>query len=124
MIEVSPEPNFDLASGSSDSVEQLLYWSRYAVRSDQKSAMVRAAALIEAMREQLEEAVAKKRATKCTDVISGEICRRLAAGESLQTICKSEHLPCSRTVFRWVRANAEFKNRFESAREAWARSKA
>ena len=47
MIDVSPKPIFDIASGSSDSAEQLRFWSRYAVRSAQKCVMVRAAELID-----------------------------------------------------------------------------
>ena len=37
-----------------------------------------------------------------TQEIADEICERLATGESLNSICKSDHLPSEVTVRRWV----------------------
>ena len=41
------------------------------------------------------------RPSKYTDEILKEICDRLSLGEDLETICKSEHLPCADTVHLW-----------------------
>jgi hypothetical protein len=46
-----------------------------------------------------------------------EICGRLAKGESLNSICKSENMPALPTVYRWMRQREEFRNNYASARE-------
>jgi hypothetical protein len=53
-----------------------------------------------------------------SDEIADEICARLENGESLQSICKSEHMPDERTVRRWATENyQEFSPRYARARE-------
>ena len=42
------------------------------------------------------------RPTRYTKKISKEICFRLAEGESLSSICKSEHIPHRSNILRWV----------------------
>lgn len=42
------------------------------------------------------------RPTVYTDEIASEICERLAAGESLNAVCKSPAMPCESTVRHWV----------------------
>jgi terminase small subunit-like protein len=37
-----------------------------------------------------------------TKAIADEICERLAHGESLHSICKSDHMPSKTTVLRWA----------------------
>lgn len=55
--------------------------------------------------------------TKYTDKIALEICERLAKGESLESICKSDHLPTSETVRQWKRSKKDFSLNYTHARE-------
>lgn len=48
------------------------------------------------------------------------ICDRLAAGESLRTICLSEEMPAASTVFKWLNQNEAFAEQYARAREAQA----
>lgn len=52
--------------------------------------------------------------------ISDLICERLANGESLRSICEDDGLPTKTTVFRWLKANEEFRDQYARAREAQA----
>ena len=42
------------------------------------------------------------RPTKCTPVVVDEICRRIADGETLKSICEDEHMPHARKVLEWA----------------------
>lgn len=42
------------------------------------------------------------RPTKYTDKLASEICNRLAAGESLRSICRTEDMPPESTIRGWV----------------------
>lgn len=58
-----------------------------------------------------------------TEEIADEICRLLASGESLNAICKSEHMPARSTVYLWIVNNTNgFSDKHARAREAqqWA----
>ena len=53
-----------------------------------------------------------------TDGMANEICARLAEGESLNGICKDEHMPPESTVRTWVLDNREgFAANYARARE-------
>jgi hypothetical protein len=53
-----------------------------------------------------------------TETQAHEICERLAAGETLLAICRSEHLPAESVVRRWVLDNREgFAAKYATARE-------
>ena len=39
-----------------------------------------------------------------------EICNRLSLGESLRTICKSEHMPDITTILDWISKHPEFSS--------------
>lgn len=52
--------------------------------------------------------------------IQQEVCDRIANGESLIKICKSEGMPKKNTVLAWVIEDAEFSNQYARAREAQA----
>lgn len=55
------------------------------------------------------------------DKATGDIiCDRLANGESLTTICASDDLPSTDTVYRWLRADATFSDNYTRARKDWA----
>ena len=47
------------------------------------------------------------------------ICERLAEGESLRTICRSDGMPSRTEVFRWLAddANAAFRDQYARAKE-------
>jgi len=49
--------------------------------------------------------------------IADAICDRLAEGEPLREICRSEGMPAWRTVYDWKDANPAFSARFAHARE-------
>ena len=52
--------------------------------------------------------------------IAGEICGRIAAGESLNRICKEDGMPDQVTVYRWIAANEDFRKIYAQAREEQA----
>ncbi len=57
------------------------------------------------------------RPTAYNPEIEAEILQRLAAGESLRTICKAEHLPTDTTVRNWaIEDRAGFSSRYAHAR--------
>lgn len=60
------------------------------------------------------------RPTKFSEKVAGEICERLAGGESLRSICLDAGTPGQTTVFRWLHENAEFREQYARAREAQA----
>ena len=49
--------------------------------------------------------------------IAGEICRRIAEGETLRSICQLEEMPSHTTVLRWLRENGQFRSQYAQARE-------
>ena len=62
------------------------------------------------------------RPTKYTIAIGDEICERLAEGESLNRICKDEHLPARRNVLKWLlktenKLYDKFRHNYAQARE-------
>lgn len=60
----------------------------------------------------------KGRPTAYTDAIATEICDRLAAGESLRSICRDEHMPHESTVRKWGVENYEgFYTQYARARD-------
>lgn len=50
-----------------------------------------------------------------TDELTDAICSRMAQGESLRSICRSEGMPALGTVFRWVASNELFREQYEAA---------
>ena len=52
------------------------------------------------------------RPTVYTSEISKEICERLASGQSLNRICKDDHMPHRATVMRWLLSEDEIYNSF------------
>lgn len=67
--------------------------------------------------------VAKKatgRPSSYTKKVADIICERLADGESLRSICAGDKMPRKTTVFRWLKANAAFRDQYARARELQA----
>lgn len=56
--------------------------------------------------------------------LGAEICGRLAAGESLYSICKSAHMPEIVTVYRWMVKDEDFRQQYVRAREDQAETHA
>lgn len=48
------------------------------------------------------------------------ICERIANGESLSRICKTDEMPSTTTVFKWLGENKPFLDSYARAREAQA----
>lgn len=61
------------------------------------------------------------RPTEYTPEIAQDICDRLAIGESLSSICKTENYPSKSTVCRWVLEDrGGFSEQYETARRLQA----
>lgn len=56
------------------------------------------------------------------EIVANEICRRLAAGESLRKITEGADMPDQSTVYRWlaVKENDAFREQYAHAREMQA----
>ena len=58
------------------------------------------------------------RPTAYTPALAAEICERMASGESLRSICRSEHMPSEMSVRRWAIENREgFSSQYAMASE-------
>lgn len=64
------------------------------------------------------------RPSSYTEERAAEICGRIAAGESLNRICKDDHMPDIVTVYRWMAANEQFRKNYALAREDQAETHA
>jgi hypothetical protein len=60
------------------------------------------------------------RPSSFTQEIADEICERLAEGESLRSVCRSDGMPVQATVFRWLSIDEAFLKQYARAREAQA----
>ena len=49
--------------------------------------------------------------------VADEVCRRVAAGESLRAVCRAEGMPAESTVREWVSANESFAAQYARARD-------
>ena len=58
--------------------------------------------------------------TRANDAVVGEICRRIASGESLRSVCRDDHLPALSTVSMWIVDGTQphFSEAYFRAREA------
>jgi len=57
------------------------------------------------------------RPTLYTPELGDAICAGIASAKSLDSICKEEGMPGSRTVYTWRRENDEFQQNYARARE-------
>ena len=57
------------------------------------------------------------RHTEYDEPLTHEICERIANGEPLRQICREEGMPAWTTVYKWINANPEFRERFARARD-------
>lgn len=60
------------------------------------------------------------RPSSYTEELGDEICRRLAEGESLRSICRDDEMPTKSTVLLWVvdGKHEHFSDQYRRAREA------
>lgn len=49
------------------------------------------------------------------DELAEAICTRMAEGESLRAICRSDGMPALGSVFRWIAVNEVFREQYEAA---------
>lgn len=52
--------------------------------------------------------------------VADDICALLASGESLVKVCKRPGMPDKSTVFRWIAAHDDFRDKYAKATEARA----
>lgn len=57
----------------------------------------------------------RRKPVKLTESLSAKICSRMAQGESLRSICRSEGMPSLGSVFRWVADDLRFREQYEAA---------
>ncbi len=57
-----------------------------------------------------------------TEALAAEICRRLAEGETLRSVCRDEAMPDKATILRWLadKKKADFREQYIYAREMQA----
>ncbi len=57
-----------------------------------------------------------------TEVLAAEICRRLAEGETLRSVCRDKAMPDKATILRWLadKKKADFREQYVYAREMQA----
>jgi hypothetical protein len=53
-----------------------------------------------------------------TQQLAEEIVRRLSSGEPLADICRDDHMPTTRSVYRWCKLHPDFNTAFLEARDA------
>lgn len=61
--------------------------------------------------------MAAGRKTAYNNALAATVCGRIAAGESLRTICADAAMPSMATVQRWLAAHPEFASQYSMARE-------
>jgi hypothetical protein len=57
------------------------------------------------------------RALAYTQDFADEFCARVADGKSVRTICRAEDMPCTATVFKWLRVVPGFADQYARAKE-------
>ncbi|MBX3703982.1 MAG: hypothetical protein KF822_09430 [Steroidobacteraceae bacterium] len=56
-------------------------------------------------------------ASTYSEEIAATICQRLAAGDSLRTICATEGMPAKSTIFVWLQVHEDFRAQYALARQ-------
>lgn len=64
--------------------------------------------------------VPRGRPSDYNEYVAGQICERLAEGESLTSICADEDMPHRRTVNRWLLEHEAFSRNYAHARQMQA----
>ncbi len=64
------------------------------------------------------------RPTKYSPELTDEICRRLALGEGLASICRDDDMPAQSQIYVWLNRHPEFQEAYVRAREEQAETHA
>lgn len=59
----------------------------------------------------------KGRPSIFTEELASRICERLAAGESLRSVCRDDDMPAPSTVIGWTNSNEAFSEQYAKARQ-------
>ncbi len=64
----------------------------------------------------------KGRPSLYTEALAAEICRRLAEGETLRSVCRDQAMPDKATVLRWLadKTKVDFRDQYAHARDMQA----
>jgi hypothetical protein len=57
------------------------------------------------------------RPTDYTDELGDKICAQLVEGKSLVKICQVKSMPCTQSVYRWLRTHPEFCDNYARAKQ-------
>ena len=57
------------------------------------------------------------RPTDYTPELAAIICSKLASGESMRTVCKSDDMPSRTTLFLWISKHETFSNQYAIAKQ-------
>lgn len=57
------------------------------------------------------------RPTKYTSELGDYICSELATGKPLTKICAPDDMPCTVSIYKWLREHIEFSNNYARARQ-------
>lgn len=57
------------------------------------------------------------RPTDYTPELADKVCARLAEGESMRSIGRDESMPCTTSLFKWLREIPEFAQQYAKAKE-------
>lgn len=60
------------------------------------------------------------RPSEYSDEKADAICLRISEGESVNSICKDESMPCKATVFNWLNSQTAFLDKYTRAKEMGA----
>lgn len=52
-----------------------------------------------------------------TQELADMLCARIAEGQSIRTACTAADMPCTTTVFKWLRENKDFAQQYARATE-------
>lgn len=58
------------------------------------------------------------RPSEYNETIAGQICELVSDGENLHRICQMDEMPSRQTVYKWMRQQAAFADKYARAREA------
>jgi len=65
----------------------------------------------------MEETRPRGRPDIFTQELADEVCRRIAEGKSLRSVCRDEDMPGMTTVFKWLREKEDFTKQYARATE-------
>jgi hypothetical protein len=52
-----------------------------------------------------------------TPELAAQICKELALGRSLRSVCREDSMPCLQTIFEWFAKYPEFSDQYDKAKK-------